>query len=484
MIAFAAYWVIAALLKPQPAHAGTSILFTDIGVPRAWTQLPLILPNKQDYQSAAPLGVHGATTRQPRLRSQANALIGPYNVLAPERVKSDFWSSFGGVRGDSDDLKPASYVWTSWDVKDPKGSDEEEDLEWEVDAKFWSQAWKNVSNVRLFGPHEFVPSPQLDLRSRLHAMYNSAIAADWYFFAIALAIMFSVDVIMLQHLPEIKRTHCGLLTFWILVAVAFGTEVWLRLGPEVGSQWLAGYLLEFVYSSYSVLVFHLIFQAFDTPRRLIRKAMFGVLIAGLCFRFALILGLSVPIWRLRLVPYALGLWFVYCGAQQVGAISGGGEEGEGADVTQTLAVRVMRSFLGSRLGEFYDEDGEAVFLFTGKRACVTLLGLVMFQMLVADFLLALDVSLVKLEGTSNGYVNFTSSAIALFSVRSVFFVARDAFLCADFMKYGVGFVLVFVGMEMLVGRFLFVNALNSFLLCVIPIAALVIVVALRQLCTS
>jgi len=52
------------------------------------------------------------------------------------------------------------------------------------------------------------------------------------------------------------------------------------------------------------------------------------------------------------------------------------------------------------------------------------------------------------------------------------------------MKYALGFVLVFVGMEMVVGRFLIVNALDSFMITVVPIAALVTVMALRQLFSS
>ena len=108
-------------------------------------------------------------------------------------------------------------------------------------------------------------------------------------------------------------------------------------------------------------------------------------------------------------------------------------------MTQAAAVCGLRWLLGPRrLREFYDEDGEAVFVKTKQETGVSLLGVVMLCLLGASAALSLDVAAAKAEAVPTGFLGFSSSAIALFIVRALFFVARDIFGRCRFSKYGVG----------------------------------------------
>lgn len=319
-----------------------------------------------------------------------------------------------------------------------------------------SEAVATVMYARKAGPHYWEPWSEDSLMANVKLLLSSASPMDWYFLGVLLLLLVTMDLVVLQQLPETARTHAILLFFWLLVAVAFCMEIWLRLGPEAGTRWLTGYFLEVIFSIDNVFVIHLIFCTLETPRRLTAKAMFVGLLGSVLFRFALFMGLAAMLDRLRVIPYILGIWLVYCGTKQVAT-----REEEGLDVTQTATVGAFRSLLGDRLGEFYDEEREAVLAVSGHKLRMTLLGVVVACLLSMDFFLALDVVLTKAEAFNNAYLNFSSSAVAMFAIRALFFVARDVFNRFTCAKYGIGLVLLFLGTELLIARSVYVNALMS-----------------------
>merc|ERR1719498_294785 len=181
-------------------------------------------------------------------------------------------------------------------------------------------------------------------------------------------------------------------------------------------------------------------------------------------RFAFYVGLADTIYKLMFLPYLLGAWLIYCGTQQV-AVGGRCEE-EAADVTQTTVVRSLRWCLGDRLGEFYDEEGEAMFLYSGKTACMTLLGVAVVCLLSTDLLFGCDATLVKLELIPTPYVSVSSSVVALFTLRALFSVMRDVLSHLSLARYCTGIILFFVGTEMLAAGFTEVSALMSLIVVI------------------
>lgn len=289
--------------------------------------------------------------------------------------------------------------------------------------------------------------------------FASASGLEWSFLLVVLAGLLLMDVFILQQLPETERTHASLLLFWLMVATTYGCQIWLRSGFVAGTAWITGYLMELVYSIDSVFVTLLICTTLEVPRRLLAKAMFVSLLGSIFFRLLLLCGLASTLYSLKLIPYVIGAVLVYCGTANITKISE-----ESADVTQTTVVRSFKRLLGDRLCDFYDEDGEAMFLLSKGKVCMTLLGVVVFCILSADLLLGLDVVLAKVDAIPNSYLNFTSSIVALFTVRALFFVVRDVFCRFNLTRAGVGMVLLFVGVELLLARAVYVSAAVSFLI--------------------
>jgi len=321
---------------------------------------------------------------------------------------------------------------------------------------------------------------QRGFQTRLRDLFESVPIGQWYFFVVSITLVIAADLVVLQHLPEIERTHVCLLSFWVMVAGFFCAEVWSRQGQKDGIAWASGYLLELIFSIENVFIFNLIFHTLETPRRLVRKALFVTLLGSILLRFAFVLGLADAIYRLTFLPFILGAWLVYCGTQQV-AVRGRCEEG--ADVTQTAVVRSLRWCLGDRLGVFYDEEGEAIIVLSGKKPCklqVTLLGAAVACLLSTDLLFGPDATIVKLDVIPNMYVSVSSSVLALFTLRALFFVIRDILSHLSLARYCTGLILLFVGTEMMVARFTEVSALMSLIVIVNVIMLMAVFSAVKD----
>mmetsp|Transcript_9015 Transcript_9015/g.21418 ORF Transcript_9015/g.21418 Transcript_9015/m.21418 type:complete len:500 (-) Transcript_9015:52-1551(-) len=368
--------------------------------------------------------------------------------------------------GSYGEAAPVSGVWAHLRGREARP---EAVVAFEEVPAYETEAWTTVLYARKLGPHR--PAATADqLLGNLSAFFNSAAAVDWYFLTTVLAVIIAMDVAILQQLPETSRTHVVLLFFWLMVTIVFCVEIWLRLGPQAGVVWVTGYALEVIFSADNIFVIHLLFCTFETPRRLMAKALFIGLLSSIGFRFLFLLGLANALDSLMVIPYLVGLWLIYCGTKQVTV-----HEDEAVDVTQTAIVRSFRSLLGARLGEFYDEEGEAVFAVQKGKYCMTLLGIVVICLLSADFFLAFDVMLTKAEELPNPYLSFSSSAMAMFTVRAIFFAMRDLFSRFGVVRYGLGLVLLFMGAETLLSRAIYVNALMScFIISAIVVVSLVL----------
>ncbi|CAJ1330352.1 unnamed protein product [Effrenium voratum] len=314
------------------------------------------------------------------------------------------------------------------------------------------EAFGHLLGARKFGPHATSAAhfewPQQGLTSLEYLA-----SAEWGFMAVVLAMLLTLDAVLLQSLPESRRSHVSVLLIWIAVALACCVEVWVCAGTEAGTTWLSGYLMEMLYSADHVFVMQMIFSSLDTPHRLMPKALYIAMMGSMGFRLIGFLGAPV---NTRIFSWILGTVFVYAGISRLAR-----RAGSCPDVTDSPAVRVLRTLLGERLGEFYDEDGEAILVDVKGKYRLSLLGVVLLSLLFVNFLLSFDVVLAKAESFQDVFLNFSSSALALFAIRSLFFVVRDFFSLSSLTRSTLAVVLLLMGLEMLAGHAVYVSAFTS-----------------------
>jgi tellurite resistance protein TerC len=248
------------------------------------------------------------------------------------------------------------------------------------------------------------------------------------------------------------------------------TLIYWRLGEEAGVMWLNGYLLELIFSLENIFVFHIIAEAFQTPRRYMQELLFYLVCCQILWEMLLIMGLAEWLDKRKVLPYVLGIWLLY-----VGAHAAMQDDHSDFDIMETAVVRVVRWGLGDRLEMKYDDS---LMICAGdpnnekKATKFTLSFLVFCCLLIADFLLEVDVALTKIEELPIEYISFTSSVVAGFAVPELFFVGRDAFKTYYALKYGISFILLFYGAQMLLSSFFELP----------PLAGCAVIVAVMTLC--
>eukprot|EP00405_Crypthecodinium_cohnii_P039523 CAMPEP_0206535356 /NCGR_PEP_ID=MMETSP0325_2-20121206/6087_1 /ASSEMBLY_ACC=CAM_ASM_000347 /TAXON_ID=2866 /ORGANISM="Crypthecodinium cohnii, Strain Seligo" /LENGTH=583 /DNA_ID=CAMNT_0054032325 /DNA_START=62 /DNA_END=1810 /DNA_ORIENTATION=+ len=340
---------------------------------------------------------------------------------------------------------------------DPIGSEESEapfDLQNDVLQVVFS-ARKNGGHRQL---QQLMAKEPHGLKNGSQGIAGSATGSNWYFVAMVMATLLSLDVCVLQHLPETTRTHLLLLIFWILLGFAIGGEMWVRTGSMHGTLWLEGFLLECTYGIDRALVWLFVLLVLGTPRRLMGKALTIGLLGSMVVRWIYLCVLPTLTFVIVVTPYLLGLWLVYAGARLVAAKE---DDVSDCDVTQSVLVRVFRTLLGNRLAEFYDEDDEGLFVQVKGRLCVSLLFVAVWGIILLDSLISMDMALLKMERIPNGFLDISSAAIGGLIVRAGFFVVRDIVNIFALEKYCLGTIFFFLGAELLLGRTVYISAALS-----------------------
>lgn len=331
------------------------------------------------------------------------------------------------------------------------------------------QAFDHLLAARKFGPHELL-HPQ-ESSDQGMSWLQGLVSAEWCFLGIVMGMLLTMDALLLQNLPESRRSHVCVLLIWLAVTLACCVEVWVCAGADAGTTWLFGYLMELLYSADHVFVIQLVFSSLDTPHRLMPKALYLAMIGNMAFRF---LGfLRAPV-NTRFFSWVMGTGLVYAGISRLVF-----QRLEHCpDVTESAIVRFLRLLLGERLGEFYDEEGEAILVDVKGKYRISLLGVALLCLFAVNFLLSFDVVLAKSEASDDVFLNFSSSILALFAIRSLFFVVRDFFTLSTVTRSTLALVLLLMGLEMLTGPAVYVNAFAS---CVVFASMLALSVGVSTL---
>jgi len=257
------------------------------------------------------------------------------------------------------------------------------------------------------------------------------------------------------------RNHVVALVFMLFASIAYGVLVWKQRGSEDGVAWFTGYFLEWALSMDNLFVFHVVFRAFSVPNDQSTRALTIGIYGAVCFRLAFIVGLTQLFQLSYAVDIAIGALLIFSGILALG------EDEEEEEVHNQATVRFFKWLFGSRLLDRYSEDG-ALFLRseTGELQ-MTVLFLVVCVVSVVDCIFAMDSVGSKTGQIKNIYINVTSCLMAMFSLRSLFFIVRDMADYFEYVKYGICAILCFVGTEMIVSKW-----------CHVPLGYMCLIIAM------
>jgi len=281
------------------------------------------------------------------------------------------------------------------------------------------------------------------------AFFKAAPVGAWIWLMITCILLCLLDFFVMSRLPETFGWHLTAIFIWVGIAAGFNLLILTIEGPEQAFQWTSGYLLEWMLSMDNLFVFHLVFSAYQTPQDQIHKAAFVGILGAVVMRMVFFMVVSTLLSLFGWFRWPFGILLVYSGIEA----ARGEEEDEAADPRDTRLVRALTWCLGSRLQDTYDAGARLVVWNSEGRWRVTLLVVVIACLEFTDILFALDSVSAKVAQIPDQFLAFSSSVLAMFGLRAMFFIIKDLVEMFELLQYGLCVILVFIGLELMLGRY-------------------------------
>jgi tellurite resistance protein TerC len=233
---------------------------------------------------------------------------------------------------------------------------------------------------------------------------------------------------------------------WVSLSLAFNGVVWWYFGEDKALEFLSAYLIEEALSIDNIFVFVVLFRYMKVPAEYLHRVLFAGILGALILRGVFIFAGLAIIERFRWSLYLFGGFLLFTGLRLLFTHdSPGGDEGDGKkdNFIKRKAeqwLRVTKDFEGPKF--FVVRDG--------KRYATTLF-VCLLMVETADVVFALD-SIPAIFGiTTDPFIVFTSNMCAIMGLRSMFFLLENVIDRFWLLKYGLGLVLSFVGVKMMLG---------------------------------
>jgi len=285
------------------------------------------------------------------------------------------------------------------------------------------------------------------LSGQMHSVATSTLA--WVGFCSFILVMLAIDLGVFNRKPhEISYRNAAIWSaVWVTLALIFfgfllGPLGWQLFGDErhqKAFEFITGYLIELSLSVDNLFVFLLIFSYFKVPPKYQHRVLYWGVLGALVMRVTMILVGTELIARFHWIIYLLGAFLVYTGIQMLR----GGEtelEPDKQPIIRfiTRHVPIVRHYEKRKF--FTKVDGKRV---------GTLLFLVLIVVEVTDLVFAVD-SIPAIFGvTTDRFIVYTSNVFAILGLRTFYFLLAGVVEKFHYLKVGLGIVLGFIGIKML-----------------------------------
>jgi tellurite resistance protein TerC len=269
---------------------------------------------------------------------------------------------------------------------------------------------------------------------------------------------------------------------FIAISIAFGIVLGLFEGGDAAAQFFAGYLLEKSLSLDNVFVWALIFSAFSIPAAYQHRVLFYGIFGALVLRGAFVAAGAELLGNFEWIVYVFGALLLYSGLRM---LRGGHEvDPESSRVVRLLRRRLPTTerligahlFVRAREVPGADRPVRPPIL---RRWYATPMLAVLVIIEFTDVIFAVD-SIPAIFGvTSEPFIVFSATALALLGLRSMYFLlanARDRFVYLD---VGLAVILVFIGAKFMLTKVVHIGVGIS-LLVIVGVMAVAIGASLRR----
>ncbi len=228
---------------------------------------------------------------------------------------------------------------------------------------------------------------------------------------------------------------------YVALSLGFAGFLYTLGGMKAAGTFLTVYVIEYALSVDNLFVFLVIFSYFKIQKEAQHRLLYWGVIGAFAMR-ALMIGLGAElVTRFSFILYGFGVFLLYTAFKLITA---------GEDTEVDPEKNVMLKFARKILPVAKEDHGNHFFSTENGKKVVTPLFLVLLVVETSDVLFALDSIPAALGISQDAYIIFTANACAVMGLRSLFFVVSKLMDSFHYLKIGLGLILGFVGVKLIV----------------------------------
>ena len=227
--------------------------------------------------------------------------------------------------------------------------------------------------------------------------------------------------------------------FWISIAIAFNAGIYLNYGHQKALEFLTGYIIEESLSVDNLFVFLILFKYFRIPPKYQRRVLNWGIVGVIVLRGIFILLGTTLVNQLHFILYIFGLILLYSGYKM------SFQKDEEVHPERNKVLLLFKKFSRTT----HEIEGDKFFIAKEGKKYATPLMVCLITIESTDIVFAIDSIPAIFAITTDPLIVFSSNILAVMGLRSIYFLLAAFSDKFTFVKRGVGIILVYVGVKML-----------------------------------
>ena len=286
----------------------------------------------------------------------------------------------------------------------------------------------------------------------------------WILFYILVFIMLIIDLKSFgkkgQH--EVSVTEALKMTaVWIGVSLIFCAGIYFFYPVEAhekAMEFLAGYLIEKSLSMDNLFVFLMLFSFFGIERKYQHEVLFWGIFGALVLRSIFIFAGAAMVARFEWILAIFGVFLIYTGIKMFGH-----NDGEQVDPSKNIFVKIFKKFFPVT-DQMHDDH---FFIIENGKRLATPLFIALLVIETTDVAFSVDSIPAVYSVSRDPFIVLTSNIFAILGLRALYFALAAVAKYFTYLKYGLGIILSFVGLKMLLEVFWHIKVPTTLSLAII-----------------
>lgn len=269
----------------------------------------------------------------------------------------------------------------------------------------------------------------------------------WVAFTLFILFMLALDLGVFHRRAHAisKKEALAWSVFWVVLSLLFNLGVWHFAGGRKGLEFFTGYLVEKSLSLDNIFVFLVIFTYFRVPAKYQHRVLYWGILGALIMRGVMIAVGAALIARFEWIILLFGVFLVITGVRFA----------RQSEISVHPEANPLLRLLRRVLPVTNDFREQHFFVREGTRWMATPLLVVLVLVESSDVVFAVD-SIPAIFGiTRDTFIVYTSNVFAILGLRALYFLLAGIMPMFRYLNVGLGAILAFVGVKMVLGHFHF-----------------------------